>query len=330
MKRIGFAFLLIVLVILLGSTGYMVLENWSLLDAFYMTIITISTVGFEEVASLDASSRIFTVILIIFGIGIGGYTMGNVTAFILEGHIQNMLKGKKMEKLLNSLKDHVIVCGFGRTGVEICDVLEDSNADFVIIEKDEERVGEARRKNYLTINGDATDDEILMRAEVKNAHSLIAALGNDADNVYVVLTARGLHSKLKIIARGTDDKSTLKLLKAGADKVVSPFSIAGRRMANLASKPDIVEFLEVMTQGGALELKIEQIRINKNSALDQKQLNQSNIKSLTNGSMIIGIKKNNTDIMKINPPGDTILEVDDIMIAIGNDIQINLLKKLAS
>jgi len=330
MNKFIFAIIMVLILVICGTIGYTIIEKWNILDSFYMTVITISTVGFREVANLSTRGRIFTMLMIILGIGIGGYTIGNITAFIVEGQIQNIFKGKKMDKLLNSLRNHIIICGYGRTGDEISDVLAETGKDFVIIDNNDERLGEARRSNYLTISGDATDDDILIKAGVNNAHSLIAALGNDADNVYVVLTARGLNANLRIIARGIDENSARKLKMAGANKVVSPFSIAGRRMAYLASKPDIVEFLEIMTQSAELELRLEQVIIHKNSSLAKKRLNQSNIKSLTDGAMIIGIKKCGTEKMKINPHGDTELEEGDILIALGNDKQMKLLKDLVS
>jgi len=328
-KRILIALILILCVLMSGTIGYMLLENWNILDALYMTIITISTVGFHEVSELDFQGRIFTIILIILGIGIGSYTIGNLSAFLIEGHIRNILKGKIMEKEIAALKDHIIICGFGRTGENIVETLLSRKNKFVIIEKDEARVQEAIGKKFLIIQGDATDDEILQKSGVDNAYSLITTLGNDADNVYVVLTSRGINSKLRIIARAVDEISMKKLFRAGADKVVSPFSIAGKRMAYLATNPDIVEFLEVMSQSDEFELKMEQVVVNKKSQLIDKKLNQSNIKSETNGAMVIGIKKALNGKMIVNPPGEILLEDGDILIALGNELQIDKLKEMA-
>ena len=161
MGKIIVAVGLIICILFCGTIGYMILEKWNLLDSFYMTIITISTVGFHEVSELGLRGRILTMILIILGIGIGGYTIGNLSAFLIEGHIQNLFKGKRMEKEIVALRDHIIVCGYGLTGVEIIDILSANKKKFVIIEKDEARVIEAQQKNYLVLHGDATDDEVL-------------------------------------------------------------------------------------------------------------------------------------------------------------------------
>lgn len=329
MKKIYRPLILALFVLICGTFGYMMLEDWSLLDSFYMTIITISTVGFHEVSQLGLKGRIFTIVLIFLGIGIGGYTISKLSAFLIEGQIQNLFKGKKMEKRISSLKGHLIVCGYGRTGYEIVSILNSIFPDFMIIERDEDRISEAQEKGHLVLQGDATDDEILEKAGVMKAFGLISALGNDADNVYVVLTARELNPKLRIIARGIDETSTRKLIRAGADKVVSPYTIAGRRMAYLATHPEVVEFLEIMNRTAEIELKLEQVPIVKKSMLDKKVLNESNIKSETDGAMVVGIKKVNDGKMVVNPPANTILEEGDILVALGNNAQIDKLNEMA-
>ncbi|MBD3288475.1 potassium channel protein [candidate division KSB1 bacterium] len=329
MKQILTPVILIFIIILSGTLGYMIIEKWRLFDALYMTIITISTVGFHEVAYLGIKGRIFTLFLIILGIGVGGYTIGKLSAFLIEGKIQHLFKGKKMEKKISSLKDHIIVCGLGRTGSEIISILNIIHPNFVIVDRDDDKVLEAQQKDYLVLQGDATDDDILKKAGVHNAFGLISALGNDAENVYVVLTARGLNSKLRIIARGIDETSSKKLIRAGADKVVSPFSIAGRRMAYLTTHPEVVEFLEIMNRSAELELKLEQVLIHKKSYLVNKKLNESNIKSETDGAMVVGIKKNQSNKMIVNPPGEMVLEEDDILVALGNNSQIEKLTELS-
>ena len=327
MKKIVFALLLVVCILFGGTFGYMLLEGWGLFDAFYMTIITISTVGFHEVASLGKDGRIFTVILIVLGIGVGGYTIGQITSFIVEGNIRNIFKGRRMEKEIALLSNHVIVCGYGRTGAEIVETLRNNRKRFVIIDKDESTVLELQGKGFVALADDATDDDVLRKAGVENAFCLITALGNDADNVYVVLTARGINPKLRIIARAVDQSSSKKLIRAGADKVVSPFEIAGRRMAYLATNPDIVEFLEVMTRSSDIELKIDQVTIGEKSRLKDSKLNQSDIRSLTGGAMVIGIKKRSDGRMIVNPPGETLLEEEDILVVLSNDIQLEKLQE---
>ncbi|UCE07280.1 MAG: potassium channel protein [bacterium] len=328
MQRIIIAVILLCCVVTIGTVGYILIQQWNLLDSLYMTIITIGTVGFHEVKQLSHSGRIFTIALIIFGIGIGSYTIANLSAFIIEGHIQNLFKGRKMEKQINQLNNHIIVCGYGSTGLETIDELARAKKQFVVIENNENKVEELKKHGHLVLNGDATDDEILVRAGVVRAKGLIATLSNDADNVYVVLTARGMNPDLRIVARAIDQLSCKKLIRAGADKVVSPYSIAGHRMARLLLSPGIVDFLEVMIQSEELELKIEEVKLIKGSLLENKQLRESNIKSETDGAMVIGINKKGERIV-VNPPGNTLLEDEDILYVLGNDSQIEKLKQLA-
>jgi voltage-gated potassium channel len=329
MQRIIIAVILLCVVVIIGTVGYIVIQKWNLLDSLYMTIITIGTVGFHEVRDLSFSGRIFTIGLIIFGIGIGSYTLANLSAFIIEGHIQNIFRGRKMEKQISQITDHIIVCGYGNTGVETVDELVKSKKSFVVIENNLQKVEELKRDGFLVLHGDATDDEVLERAGVDRADGLIASLSNDADNVYVVLTAKGMNPKLRIVARAIDQLSCKKLIRAGADKVVSPYSIAGRRMARLLLNPGIVDFLEVMIQSEELELKIEEVKLHKNSRLENKLLKESNIKAETDGASVIGINKKGKKIV-VNPPGNTVLEDEDILFVLGNDSQIDKLKRLAN
>jgi voltage-gated potassium channel len=328
MQRIIIAVILLCFVVIIGTIGYIAIQKWNLLDSLYMTIITIGTVGFHEVRELNYSGRIFTIGLIIFGIGIGSYALANLSAFIIEGHIQNIFRGRKMEKQISKIADHIIVCGYGNTGVETVDELVKSKKPFVVIENDDHKVEELKRDGFLVLHGDATDDEVLERAGVNRADGLIASLSNDADNVYVVLTAKGMNPKLRIVARAIDQLSCKKLIRAGADKVVSPYSIAGRRMARLLLNPGIVDFLEVMIQSEELELKIEEVKLHKNSRLENKLLKESNIKAETDGASVIGINKKGKKII-VNPPGNTVLEDEDILFILGNDSQIDKLKHLA-
>ena len=233
-----------------------------------------------------------------------------------------------MEKKIFTLKNHIIVCGYGKTGIEIIDELKKSKQQFVIIDKDKNKVEELKDQDWLVLLGDATEDEVLEKAGVSKACGLIASLSNDADNVYIVLSARGMNPKLRIIARAIDSQSCKKLIRAGADKVVSPYSIAGRRMARLLLTPGIVDFLEVMVQSQGLELMIEEVALQKGSPLNNKILRESNIKSETNGAMIIGTKRKNEKIV-VNPSSETLLEQDLTLFVLGNSEQIKKLIELA-
>ena len=328
MKRLIFAVFLLFVVIITGTIGYILIEKWNFLDSIYMTIITIATVGFHEVGELTLFGRIFTIGLIIMGIGIVGYTIANLSAFIIEGDIRNLFKERKMMKQIVKLKNHIIVCGYGKTGLEIIQEFEKFKKNYLIIEKNEQKADELKNQGHLVLLGDATDDMILEKAGVKQADGLIATLSNDADNVYIVLTARGMNPDIRIIAQSIDAQSCKKLLHAGANKIVSPYTIAGRRMARLLLTPGIVNFLEVMVQNQEIELKIEEIYIQDGSSLTGKMLKESNIKAETDGAHVIGIKKGDDKII-INPQGDTVLQEGNTLYALGNNLQIMKLQTLA-
>ncbi|MFZ5517340.1 MAG: potassium channel family protein [Candidatus Zhuqueibacterota bacterium] len=327
-QPIFLAVILLAFIIVIGIIGYSFIFKWDLLDAVYMTIITIGTVGFHEVHHLDERGRIFTIFLIMGGIGVGSYAIANLSAFLIEGQIRDIFKGRKMEKKIARLKNHIIVCGYGKAGQETIDELIGMNKEYVIVEIDEHKVQELREQNQLAMYGDATEDMVLENAGVRCADGLIAALSNDADNVYVVLTAREMNPNLRIVARAIDKVSSSKLLRAGADKVVSPYSIAGRRMARLLLTPGLVDFLEVLVQSAELELKIEEIVLEKGTVLESKLLSQSNIKADTGGAYVIGIKKGHKKTI-INPAGDTALNPGDVLYALGNNSQLQKLKSLA-
>ncbi len=323
---ISFSFLIVVVAV--GTIGYMIIENWHFFDALYMTIITIGTVGFREVAPLSHPGQVFTMWLIIFGIGVGGYALANLSAFIVEGHIQNIFRGRKMQKQINQLQNHIIVCGYGRTAVEIVNELVKAKKPFVIIENKEDVIEELKAHGLLVLDGDATDDEVLEEAGVYRAEGLITTLPNDADNVYVVLTARGMNPKLRIVSRAIDEQSSRKLMRAGANKVISPYAIAGKRMANLLLKPRIVDFLDIMSQSEELELKIEEVKIEKNSPLVNHTLRESNIKAETGGATVIGYLDSSGRII-INPPGELVLKEGLVLFVLGTNQQINRLLELA-
>ena len=326
MARIQFSILLFISVVVIGTFGFMLIEHWSLLDAVYMTIITIGTVGFHEVRELSDAGRLFTMGMIVMGIGAVGYALGNVAAFFIEGRMMEMLRGKRMLKEITKLKNHVILCGYGHTGSEIAAQLKGSKVAFVIIDHDQERVNLALEQGYIAVCGDASNDEVLELCGVNRAQGIIVTLSDDAINVFTVLTARNMKRDLRIIARCGDEQSKKKLVSAGADNTVSPDSIAARRMATMVKHPEIMEFIEEMMGRGALGLRLEKLTLAKTSVLAHRRLAQSYIKRDTDGAMILAISK--PDGMIVNPPGDTKLEPGDKFIAIGNDEQLGKLRKL--
>ncbi len=324
-RRIIFSFGLIVLVISFGTAGYMALERWDLLDSLYMTIITLTTVGFKEVHDLSFQGKIFTIILIIGGVGTVLYALSTGAKFVLEGELQEIFGRKRLEKKLKDLKDHYIVCGFGRMGKIIARELKHEELDFVVIEKNDGILDD--KGDILIIQGDATKDEILKKTGIEKAKCLISVLPTDAENLYVVLSARGLNPGLLIVARAGEEGSEKKLLRAGADRVVSPYHIGGLRMAHSVLKPAVVDFIEFATKSGNIDLQIEEITIQEGSALVGNTLDQCGI-GRDLGIIIVAIKQQSGE-MKFNPTYLSIIAAGDTLIAVGEGTKLKTLEEMA-
>ncbi|MBM4259381.1 MAG: potassium channel family protein [Deltaproteobacteria bacterium] len=241
------AILVLISVVFIGTVGYRVLENFPWLDALYMTIITLSTVGYREVHPLSPTGQIFTMILLVTGVGVLFYTVVAVFEKVVEGEFQQFFGRRRMQKQIEALAEHYIVCGFGRIGEILCRELASKPVPFVIIEKGEERARVAEAMQYLVLVGDATDEQTLIQVGVKRAKGLFATLATDADNVFVTLTAKGANSSVFTVARAESDRSERTLLRAGADKVISPYAMGGHRMAQAALRPAVVDIIDLAT-----------------------------------------------------------------------------------
>ncbi|PKP03390.1 MAG: potassium channel protein [Bacteroidetes bacterium HGW-Bacteroidetes-6] len=248
--KVWLAILLIVVIILFGVGGYMTIEGFSLSEALYMTIITISTVGFREVKPLSEPGMIFTVILIASGIGTLAYSIGLLTRIMIEKHISRMVFGIRKKSKLRRMEKHVIICGFGRNGKQAAADLSVYGEKVVVIEKDRELIPKMESLGYFPVIGDATEEEVLLAAGVEKAKAIIASIPIDADNLYVALSARALNQGINIICRASDESNALKLQRAGADHVILPEKVGGSRMANMVVRPDTTEFLRYIALGG--------------------------------------------------------------------------------
>ncbi|MCI5130369.1 MAG: potassium channel protein [Candidatus Electrothrix sp. EH2] len=269
--------LLIFLVI--GPAGYMLLEGTCFLDGLYLTIITISTVGYGDIAPTTPAGRLFTVLLIFSGVGYVMYMFTQITEAMVEGGLQRFVERRKMHKKMTRLQDHYIVCGFGRIGQEICSILRENNRPFVVIENEDEVIREIAQLGYIELQGDASDDDILLHAGIKNARGLVAVVSTDADNLYITLTARGINPGLFILTRSSGTPGVAKKLKrAGASKVISPYSIGARRMAQLIVRPTVVDFLDLAMQARELGLCMEELLITEQASLVGKTLMQSGLR----------------------------------------------------
>ncbi len=327
-RRFIYPACLILAVIVVGTMGYVLIQGWSVFDSLYMTVITIATVGFKEIGELSHAGKTFTIVLIFLGIGVGGYSIATIAAFLVEGHVLDIVKGRRMAKEITGLRNHIIVCGFGKIGREVCACLASANQDFIVVDTDHLKIEEALGLGYLAAVGEATDDEILQKCGIQHARGLISAVSDDSANVFLVLTARALNDKLRIIARGVGEASAKKMRRAGADRVVSPYEIGARRMSALMLQPDIVDFLEAFSPGTTFGLRLEKVELHPSSALAGKRLSESYIKRDTNGAMVLAVEKQGQPVV-VNPPGDTVLSGNDVLLVIGNDMQIALLQKMA-
>lgn len=317
--------LLIIAVLVFGTAGYMIIEDMKFIDAFYMTVITLATVGFKEVKDLDEPGKIFTIILILNGFGIFTYSLTTGAKIIIEGEIKEVFKKRRMRKKIDGLAQHYIVCGYGRMGSIIVKELKANNMPVVVIEKN--KINLPEDEEFVYVEGDATHDDVLKSAGIEKAKGLITVLPSDAENLYVVLSARELNPDLFIVARAIDKEAESKLKRAGADKVVSPYFIGGLRIAHTILRPTVVDFIEFATRSEHIEIQIEEIKVSSGSGLVGKTIAQSGI-GRDIGVIILGIKRADGR-MKFNPTSQTLIKEGDTLIVIGQTDKLSLLEKLA-
>jgi voltage-gated potassium channel len=314
--------------LLTGTLGYMLIESFSLLDAFYMTVITIATVGYGEVHTLGTEGRIFTAFLIITSFGTFAYAVSSITRFVTDGEFNRFFKNKKLNAAIEKLSDHVIICGYGRNGRQAAHVLKKHDKRFVVIELDEKITGPITHKfSDLVLTGNATQDETLLEAGIMRASALITTLPADADNLFIVLTARYLNPTLNIISRASDDGSDTKLKIAGADNVIMPDKVGGAHMASLVMKPDVMEFIDQITVQGGDNINLEEITFDKLTAtLKNKTLKDLEIRNKS-GANIIGFKTAGGEYM-VNPNAETQIIPHSKIFVLGTPDQIKRLKEL--
>ncbi|RMG03890.1 MAG: potassium channel protein [Nitrospirae bacterium] len=324
-KRLILTASLLFAVVLTGTLGYTVLEGWPFFDSLYMTIITLTTIGYEEIRPLSQTGRLFNIFLVFFGIGVVAYAVNNGIRVVFEGEIQKAFGRRKLEKKLRSIKGHYIVCGYGRMGKIICKELKARKMPYVVVEKERQEVDADDESVF--IYGDATRDEILKEAGIERARGLISVLSTDAQNLYVVLSARGLNPGLLIVARAGEEGSEQKLIRAGADRVVSPYYIGGLRIAHTVLKPAVVDFIEFATKSENLELQLEEIPVSEKSPIAEKTIHEAGV-GRELGVIIVAIKRDSGE-MKFNPVHNTKIHAGDTLIAIGETEKLAALEKLA-
>ncbi|UCG13882.1 MAG: potassium channel protein [Deltaproteobacteria bacterium] len=326
-RNIAIAALLLGFVLSMGTAGYAIVEGWNLLDSLYMTVITLTTVGYGEVHPVSDRGRVLTIMILFSGIGVGAYLIGTVTQILVEGRLLQVMGRKKLERRIKALQGHYVVCGYGRVGRIVCEEIKQAKpTPLVVIEKDSSTTAKVEEDGHLYILGDATEEECLLKAGILSAKSLVTAIDSEAENVYITLTAKGLNPKLFVLARAGKIGSEKKLLRAGADRVVSPHQIGGFRMAQALLRPTVTEFLDFAIQDPEIELKMEEIPVSADSRLTDVTLVESGIRQQLD-LIIVAIKKATGDML-FNPASHTYIQTGDTLIALGPRQGLNKLREL--
>ena len=326
-KRLYLSLIAFLSVILVGSIGFVYVEGYSLIEAFYMTVITVSTVGFREVRELSPEGMIFTSFLIISSISAFAYSISALTTYFVDGEYRNTFKVARLKKEIDKLENHVIVCGHGRVGEMAVSELRDHDTTVVIVEKDEARCEILRQEGFLVISGDATNDENLEQAGINKAKALIATMPVDAHNLYVILSARVKNEKILLISRASQINSVNKLKVAGADNVIMPDKVGGAHMASLVAMPDVVEFLDHIRIQGGDSINLEEISMDQYPNNLRKSTLGDIIENDTSGVNVVGVKFANGNY-EINPGSETLLDGDCKLFVLGNSEQIKSLNKM--
>ena len=326
-SKLNTAVVLLILVLIIGVFGFKIISDFSWLDAVYMTVITVTTVGFGEVQPLDQESKLFTIVLILTSVIIVGYALKIITEYIISKNDINELKQKKMQKKIDALSDHVIICGYGRNGKQAANKLATHHRDFVVIEKDEQVTQKHKDTSTLFILGNANEDEVLVRAGINRACCLISALPNDSENVFVVLSARQMNPDIRIISRASQETTYSKLKLAGANNVILPDRIGGDHMASLVVVPDLLEFVDNLSIIGNQSINIEEVAVEQlYDTSKQKTILELDLRKKT-GCNVIGYKDENGNY-HINPEADQKLVPGSKVIVLGRPEQIQTLNSM--
>ncbi|MEM7130713.1 MAG: potassium channel protein [Chloroflexota bacterium] len=309
----------------LGTVGYWAIEGWNLLDALYMTVITIGSVGYGEVRSLSFVGRIFTILFILVGVGSVAASFTLLVETILSTELRGEIQAIRMQKAIDNLDGHIIICGYGRVGQNATQVLQrDNQRPIVIVDNDPKCVLQLQNDNYMVLEGDATDDDVLRRAGLERAWGLIVAAGSDSVNLFIVVSARALNPKLTIVARSSRAENEEKMIRAGANRVVSPYNIGGMRMANSLMRPHLTEFIEELTIGAGVELWLEEMMVEENSGLLGQTIAELDLRRRTGVTLLAILRSQSV----ITPSTKTHLQVRDQLILIGTRQQLDKLEQL--
>jgi voltage-gated potassium channel len=325
-RRLMPAALVLLIIAGTGIAGYMFVEGWPFLDAAYMVVITLFTIGFEEVHPLSSAGMVLTMVIIVSGVGTAVYAAGRAVEIIVEGEMTGYQKRKRMDKRIREMRNHYIVCGFGRVGHQVAHAFDASGIPYVVIDSKTETATELERRNIPNFIGDATNDELLTEAGILTAKGLVACSDSDVVNVFVTLSARALNPGLYIVARAGLKDTEKKLLMAGANRVISPYFISGIRMAALATRPVTSDFLDMVTHGGQVEFSLNEVAVSERSSLVGKTLEEADIRG-TSGAMILAIRKANGSF-DLQPRASSTIDKGDILVVLGTQEQFQSLDKM--
>jgi len=323
-----FSTILLSSIVVGGTIGYVLIEGWTAWDAFYMTVITITTVGYREVHDLSRAGQAFTVVLIVSGVGAALYSFTLLAAVVIEGGLPKRFQRRRAARMLETIKDHFIICGYGRIGSLIATQFRRQNVPYVVVERDSARQQLAIDDGGLAVEADASREDVLKRVGIERARGLIAAVSTDAENVYTVLTARVLRPDLFIIGRAENDAATQKLKHAGANRVISPYHIGAVQMAQTALRPAVVDFIALATSSESVELALEEIAVAPASTLADRSLVEANLRQRFS-VIVIGIQRQDGR-MEFNPEPETSIRSGDKLVVLGRPDSLKRLEAEAS
>lgn len=321
-RRLEFGILLLLILLTTGVVGYAAIEGWSFLDALYMTVITVATVGFQEVHPLSSGGRIFTMFLIILGVGTAFYILVGAVTLVIEGELGEAWGVRRMKAKIDALRNHYILCGFGRVGEEIGGEFKDRDIPFVVIESNPESIGRARQRNFLLIEGDASVDATLLEAGIERARGLLAASDSDSGNTYITLTAKAMNPDVLVVARAGQPANLERMRRAGADRVISPYQIGGRRMALSALQPLVLDFIDTLTGGRPEQRIIAEFIATPESCLSGCTLEEAVIGRAN--VVVLAVQKADGEIL-VGPPNSTVVGPEDRLIVLGREADMEAL-----
>ena len=323
-RRVRLALGALAVVVVLGTVGYLAL-GFSLLDACFQTISTVTTVGFSAPRPLGAGDKVFTAFLILIGVGTTLYAFSAVLELLVDGHMRNRVRRRKVERDIARMQQHVIVCGWGRVGSEVARFLVNAGRDVVVVDRDSQRLANV---DYPTVHGDVSDDDVLRQAGIERASTLVAALDTDADNLYLTVTAKAMRSSLQVIARARSQSSEVKLARAGADRVVNPQQLGGDRMASFVTQPHVVDFVDVVMHDGSLQFRLGESLVPTGSHLAGESLRSAHLRDET-GALVLAIRRPDGSFVT-NPAPEVPLVAGDVLISVGTDEQLRALSRFAA